>query len=55
MFDDRSAYPHPDEFKVVRPTYSDQEILDEEGNPIETDIGLCSYRDSQVIFPTKLL
>ncbi|MEM1054687.1 MAG: hypothetical protein AAGI52_04105 [Bacteroidota bacterium] len=38
MFDDRSAYPHPDEFKVVRPTYSDQEILDEEGNPIETDV-----------------
>ena len=25
MFDDRSAYPHPDEFKVVRPEYSDPE------------------------------
>lgn len=25
MFDDRSAYPHPDEFKVMRPEYSDPE------------------------------
>ena len=48
MFDDRSAYPHPDEFKVVRPTYSDQEILDEEGNPIETDVPAAEGDDEIV-------
>lgn len=25
MFDDRSAYPHPDEFKVMRPEYFEPE------------------------------
>lgn len=25
MFDERSAYPHPDEFKVMRPEYTDPE------------------------------
>lgn len=25
MFEDRSAYPHPDEFKLVRPEFSDPE------------------------------
>ena len=25
MFDDRSAYPHPEEFKVMRPEYDDPE------------------------------
>ena len=38
MFDERSAYPHPDEFKVMRPEYSDQEEFDEEGNPVERDM-----------------
>ena len=38
MFDERSAYPHPDEFKVMRPVYSDQEELDENGEPIERDL-----------------
>lgn len=47
MFDDRSAYPHPDEFKVMRPEYSDQEILDEEGNPVESD--LPEAEDDEVV------
>jgi hypothetical protein len=28
MYDERSAYPHPDEFKVMRPEYSE---IDEDG------------------------
>ena len=31
MFDDRSAYPHPDEFKVMRPEYIDLAPDAEEG------------------------
>ena len=39
MFDaDRSAYPHPDEFKVMRPDYLDPNAEPEEGEePIEIE------------------
>lgn len=41
MFDDRSAYPHPDEFKVMRPEYSDPE---EEGHDVISIINIPPFR-----------
>lgn len=41
MFDDRSAYPHPDEFKVVRPEYSDPE---DEGDDVIATIQIEAFR-----------
>ena len=41
MFDDRSAYPHPDEFKVVRPEYSDPE---DEGDDVIAIIEIAPFR-----------
>ena len=35
MFEDRSAYPHPDEFKVMRPEYIDLAPDAEEGEEDE--------------------
>ncbi|WP_412068738.1 hypothetical protein [Rubrivirga sp. IMCC43871] len=41
MFDDRSAYPHPDDFKVVRPEYSDPE---DEGDDVIAIIEIAPFR-----------
>ncbi|HEX8298513.1 MAG TPA: hypothetical protein VF594_05065, partial [Rubricoccaceae bacterium] len=41
MFDDRSAYPHPDEFKVMRPEYSDPE---DEGDDVIAIINIPPFR-----------
>ena len=41
MFDDRSAYPHPDEFKVMRPEYSDPE---DEGDDVIAIIQIPPFR-----------
>ena len=41
MFDDRSAYPHPDEFKVVRPEYSDPE---DEGDDVIATIEIAPFK-----------
>ena len=41
MFDDRSAYPHPDEFKVVRPEYSDPE---DEGDDVIAIIEIAPFK-----------
>ncbi len=42
MFDtDRSAYPHPDEFKVMRPEYLDPE---EEGDEVVAIITIAPFR-----------
>ncbi|MFN3597901.1 MAG: hypothetical protein ACK41D_11595 [Rubricoccaceae bacterium] len=41
MFDDRSAYPHPDEFKVMRPEYVDPE---EEGGDVLASITIAPFR-----------
>ena len=41
MFDDRSAYPHPDEFKVVRPEYSDP---DDEGDDVIAIIEIAPFK-----------
>ena len=41
MFDDRSAYPHPDEFKVMRPEYDDPE---EEGHDYIATITIPPFR-----------
>ncbi len=41
MFDDRSAYPHPEEFKVMRPEYSDPE---EEGHDVISIINIPPFR-----------
>ncbi len=41
MFDERSAYPHPDEFKVMRPEYSDPE---EEGGEVVASIVIAAFR-----------
>ncbi|HLA64179.1 MAG TPA: hypothetical protein VK610_07110 [Rhodothermales bacterium] len=41
MFDDRSAYPHPDEFKVMRPEYADPE---EEGGEVTASITIAPFR-----------
>ncbi len=44
MFDtDRSAYPHPDEFKVMRPEYLDPE---EEGDEVVAVINIAPFRVS---------
>ena len=48
MFDERSAYPHPDEFKVMRPEYSDQEEYDEEGELIESTVPAAESDDEIV-------
>jgi hypothetical protein len=41
MFDERSAYPHPDEFKVMRPEYLDPE---EEGDEVVASITIAPFR-----------
>ena len=41
MFDDRSAYPHPDEFKVMRPEYSDPE---DEGDDVIAILNIPPFR-----------
>ena len=41
MFDDRSAYPHPEEFKVMRPEYDDPE---EEGHDYIATITIPPFR-----------
>ena len=41
MFDDRSAYPHPDEFKVVRPEYSDPE---DEGDDVIAILEIAPFK-----------
>jgi hypothetical protein len=41
MFDERSAYPHPDEFKVMRPEYLDPE---EEGGDVVASITIAPFR-----------
>ena len=41
MFDERSAYPHPDEFKVMRPEYGEQE---EETDEVVASITIAPFR-----------
>jgi hypothetical protein len=48
MFDERSAYPHPDEFKVMRPEYldpADEEVAEEvSGDEIVASITIAPFR-----------
>ena len=45
MFDERSAYPHPDEFKVMRPEY----LEPEEGEPTDEVVASITIAPFRVV------
>jgi hypothetical protein len=44
MFDERSAYPHPDEFKVMRPEYLEPEEGEEPTDEVVASITIAPFR-----------
>jgi hypothetical protein len=45
MFDERSAYPHPDEFRVMRPEY----LEPEEGEPADEVVAAITIAPFRVV------
>lgn len=44
MFEERSAYPHPDEFKVMRPEYKEPGDEEYDGDDITAVIEITPFR-----------